>query len=381
MTQSTQRRAPTKIDGSAGHAAAPSSIRDVADRAGVSIGTVSNVLNHPDVVKESTRRKVLDAISALGFVRNESARHLRNGLSRTLAYVMLDPGNPFFTDVARGAEEAARAAGLALFLCNSEEDPAREAEYLDVLLEHRVRGVLITPVDYQAHRLRTMPDHGVPVVLLDRAAQDPTAWCSVAVDDVEGGDLAVTHLLELGHTRIAYVGGPSSITQVADRHRGSRRAFERAGIPADQLLHLETSALNIAEGRRAGERILGFPARRRPSAVFCANDLLAIGLLQQMIQHGVGVPDQMAIVGYDDIEFAAAAAVPLTSVSQPRNELGRRACELLLAEAAGRAGGTTNKSGHVHEQVEFIPELIVRASSGQRHSRGEHTAPSGGRPS
>ncbi len=344
---------------------AAAGIKDVATRAGVSVGTVSNVLNRPDMVSGRTRQRVLDAIDQLGFVRNESARQLRNGRSRTLAYVLLDPGNPFFTDVARGAEEAARAAGLALFLCNSEEDPVREAEYLDVLLEQRVRGVLITPVDHHAERLRLMPQLGVPVVLLDRAADDPTTWCSVSVDDVEGGDLAVTHLLELGHTRIGFVGGPMSIAQVVDRRRGSERAFERAGVPLDQLVHVETTALTVSEGRRAGERLLGLPKRRRPTAVFCANDLLAIGLLQEMMLQGVGVPDGMAIVGYDDIEFAAAAAVPLTSVSQPRHELGRRACELLLAEAdehAGRAGDT----GHVHRQVEFTPELVVRASSGRR---------------
>jgi LacI family transcriptional regulator len=209
-----------------------------------------------------------------------------------------------------------------------------------------------------------MPELGVPVVLLDRAAQDSDTWCSVSVDDVEGGDLAVTHLLELGHSRIAYVGGPTSITQVTDRLEGSRRAYRNAGADAEQLVHLETAALTVEEGRRAGERVLGLPARRRPTAVFCANDLLAIGFLQQMIQHGVDVPAEMAIVGYDDIEFAAAAAVPLSSVRQPRYELGRRACELLLAEAdaAARRGDGT---AHVHQQVEFTPELVVRASSGR----------------
>jgi LacI family transcriptional regulator len=187
-------------------------------------------------------------------------------------------------------------------------------------------------------------------------SSDPTGWCSVSVDDAEGGDLAVTHLLEQGHTRIGFVGGPDTITQVADRREGALRALQRLGLPADQLVVLDTAALTLAEGRRVGRRLLGLPARRRPTAVFCANDLLAIGVLQQMLQHGIDVPGEMAIVGYDDIEFAAAAAVPLSSVGQPRYELGRRACQLLLAEADAT-------SGHVHEQVEFTPELVVRASS------------------
>jgi LacI family transcriptional regulator len=357
-----------RVERSAEQGMAAPGIKDVATRAGVSVGTVSNVLNRPQLVSDGTRQRVLDAIAALGFVRNESARHLRNGLSRTLAYLLLDPRNPFFTDVARGAEDAARAAGLALFLCNSEEDPAREAEYLDILLEQRVRGVLITPVEHSADRLRSMTQLGVPVVLLDRLANDPSAWCSVSVDDVEGGDVAVTHLLELGHTRIAYVGGPHSIVQVEDRHRGSMRAYRRAGVPDDQLVILETAALTVAEGRRAGERLLGLPSRRRPTAAFCANDLLAIGFLQQMIQQGVAVPGEMAIVGYDDIDFASAATVPLTSVSQPRYELGRRGCELLLAEADAYASGLSGP-GHVHQQVQFTPELVVRASSGRRSTR------------
>lgn len=351
----------------------PAGIKDVASLAGVSVGTVSNVLNRPDAVSERTRRRVLDAIAELGFVRNESARQLRAGRSRTLAYVLLDPGNPFFTDVARGAEEAARESGLALFLCNSEEDSGREGEYLDILLEQRVRGVLITPVDHHSDRLRALPRAGVPVVLVDRAAHDPAGWCSVSVDDVEGGDLAVSHLLELGHTLIGYVGGPYTITQVADRRTGALRALARAGLPEDRLVALDTTALTVGEGRRAGQRIIGLPKRRRPTAVFCANDLLALGFLQQMTQQGVAVPEEMAIVGYDDIDFAAAAAVPLTSVRQPRQELGRRACELLLAEADAQTRTSRGRdAGHVHQQVVFTPELVVRASSARPASHRPH---------
>jgi len=347
----------------------PPGIKDVAAQAGVSVGTVSNVLNRPDLVSEATRSRVQAAITELGFVRNESARQLRAGLSRTVAYVVIDAGNPFFTDVAGGAGAAAPAAGAAVYLCNSDEDAVREGEYLDILLEQRVRGVLITPVDHQTDRLHALPALGIPVVLVDRAAQDPTDWCSVAVDDVEGGDLAVTHLVELGHRRIAFVGGPHTIIQVADRLTGARRAVERAGLPADTLTVMPTDGLNVAGGRRAGERIAGLPERRRPTAVFCANDLVALGFLQQMTQQGLAVPDDMAIVGYDDIEFAAAAAVPLTSVRQPRYELGRAACELLLQEAADRHPSGPVGPVHQHRQVEFTPELVVRASSGRRPTR------------
>lgn len=328
-------------------------MKDVAAHARVSLGTVSNVLNRPERVTERTRARVLAAIDELGFVRNESARQLREGNSRTLAYVVLDTANPFFTDVERGVQEAADAAGLAVFLCNSGQDPRRQAAYLDLLEQQRVEGVLITPVDIADEQLRQLPRRGTPVVLVDARS---THHCSVAVDDVLGGDLAATHLWDTGHRRIAFVGGPTTQSQVADRLAGARRALVRAGAEPERVTLVETRALTVAEGRRAGERIAGLPGSRRPTAAFCANDLLAVGLLQQAIRLGLRVPDDLAIVGYDDIEYAAAAAVALTSVAQPRHLLGRTAAEMLLDEA--RAA-----DGHEHRQVVFEPELMVRAST------------------
>jgi LacI family transcriptional regulator len=330
-------------------------MKDVAARAGVSVGTVSNVLNRPQLVSEVTRSRVQAAIAELGFVRNETARQLRAGRSRTIAYVVMDAANPFFNDVARGVEDTARAEGVAVYLCNSNQDAAREREYLERLREQRVQGVLITPIDPSGERLAEMPGRGTPVVLVDCQAPDPT-WCSVAVDDELGGELALTHLLESGHERIAFVGGPMSVPQVRDRHRGALRALADAGRPASALVLLETDALTVAEGRRAGERLAGLPAPARPTAAFCANDLLALGLLQAMTRLGRAVPEDLAVVGYDDIEFAEAAAVPLTSVRQPRELLGRTAARLLFEEAAG-------EEGHVHQQVRFSPELVVRAST------------------
>jgi LacI family transcriptional regulator len=346
----------------------PPGVKDVAARAGVSVGTVSNVLNGRRSVREDIRLRVEQAIAELGFVRNESARQLRAGRSRTLAYVLLDTTNPFFTDVARGVEEVARQAGLALFLCNSDQDAAREDDYLELLLQQRVRGVLVTPVDTAGARLAALPARGVPVVLLDRAEHDGFSGCSVSVDDVEGGDLAATHLIELGHRRLAFVGGPTHLVQVRDRLRGARQAVAAAGLPEDALVVLETVSLTVAEWRRAGTVLTGLPARRRPTGVFCANDLLALGLLQQLAQLGVDVPGDVAIVGYDDIEFAAAATVPLTSVRQPRHLLGRTAAELLLEEDAALEA----RQPHSHRQVQFSPDLVVRESTRTRRAAARH---------
>lgn len=330
------------------------SVKDVAARAHVSLGTVSNVLNRPDRVSPTTRAKVEDAMRELGFVRNESARQLRAGHSRTLAYVLLDARNPFFTDVAEGAEHAAEAAGLSLFLCHSDNRAAREISYLDHLVEQRVQGILVTPVDPQADLLLDVRAKGTPLVIVDRTRAGGD-FCSVAVDDELGGRLAVEHLVEQGHERVAFIGGPLSIGQVGDRLAGARLAWADAGLPEDQLVVVPTEALTVAEGRSAGERLMGMSRRVRPTAAFCANDLLALGLLQQLSSLGLTVPGDLAIVGYDDIEYAGAAAVPLTSVRQPRQELGRRATELVLDEA--------DNPDHRHEQVVFTPELVARRST------------------
>lgn len=329
------------------------SVVDVAAAAGVSLGTVSNVLNRPDRVSDKTRRRVEEAMATLGFVRNESARQLRAGQSRTLAYVMLDVGNPFFTDVADGMDVVAQERELSLFLCNSANDAQREAAYLHHLRQQRVQGILVTPVDPYSPLLDEIVKQ-TPVVIVDRRRDDDT-FCSAAADDVAGGRLAAEHLLDRGHRRIAFVGGPEGLGQVRERREGALLAIRSAGLPADALVTVETAGLGFADGRQAGERLLGMAAARRPTAAFCANDLVALGLLQQVIVSGRSVPDDLAIVGFDDIDFAGAAAVPLTSVRQPRHELGRTAAEMLLDEASN--------PDHLHRQVVFAPELVARASS------------------
>jgi LacI family transcriptional regulator len=330
------------------------SVKDVAAAAGVSLGTVSNVLNRPDRVTAATRERVERAMADLGFVRNESARSLRAGRTRSLAYVMLDAGNPFFTDVAQGIEHAAEGADLSLFLCNSDGRATREATHLEHLEQQRVQGILITPVEPDSPVLDAIARRGTPLVIVDRTRRGGE-FCSVAVDDVLGGRLAVEHLLDRGHRRVAFVGGPMSIGQIADRYQGARMAWKEAGLPQDDLTLLVADSLTVASGRSAGERLAGIPSSRRPTAAFCANDLVALGLLQQATSAGLGVPEQLAILGYDDIEFAAAAAVPLTSVRQPRQELGRAAADLVLDEASNPS--------HRHQQVVFTPELVARAST------------------
>src|ERR1700761_5188190 len=333
----------------------PVSIGAVAAPAGVSVATVSNVLNRPEIVARPTRDRVNASIRELNFVRNESARQLRAGRSRTIGLVVLDVTNPFFTDLARGVEDEANKAGLAVILCNSDDQERKEQRYLELLEEHRVQGVLITPVVGAGSRLAGLQRRGTPVVLVDSRAPS-RGQCSVAVDDVLGGDLAVSHLLSAGHERISYVSGPATIRQVADRYEGALRALRRAGRDASELPVIDVGSLNVAGGQKGGAEIAARRAADRPTAVFCTNDLIALGVLQEMTRHRIRVPEDISIVGYDDIDFAAAAAVPLTSVRQPRQQLGRTAARMLLEEAAA-------DETHQHQQVIFEPELIPRQTT------------------
>ena len=333
--------------------ASTNGIRAVADRAGVSLGTVSNVLNQPHLVSPSTRAKVEEAIRELNFVRNDAARQLRTGRGSALGLIVLDVRNPFFTDMARGVEDVANDIGCAVILCNSDESREKQESYLKLLLRQGVQGVLITPASQDHQDLQAMRDRGTPVVLLDHSGED-TGECSVGVDDVAGGNLAVTHLLSRGHERITFISGPLTLRQCQDRLSGARGAMTQAGRDPDSLNIIEVGSLNVTRGRRAGEQILA--NRSSATAVFCGNDLLALGVLQAAIRAGIRVPDDLAIVGYDDIDFAAAAGVPLTSVYQPSYQMGRTAAELLLDEVRA-------KTAHEHRQVTFEPELIERSSS------------------
>jgi LacI family transcriptional regulator len=333
------------------------SIRDVAQRAGVSVGTVSNVLNRPSEVSADSVERVSRAIDELGYVRNDAARKLRAGVSSTVGFVVLDGQNPFYTDVVRGAEDEAIRHGMALLHGNTDEDHARERLYIDLFEEQQVRGLLIAPYGDVTGRLHRLRERGIAAVLVDRFSGDGR-FSSVSVDSVAGGRLAAEHLLATGRRRIAFVGGPFDIRQVTDRLAGARAAVENGDVDA-QLEVLVTEAMTVEEGAVAGARILARPPHERPDAVFAANDLLALGLLQSLVVDGrMLVPDRIAVIGFDDIPFAAAAAVPLSSVRQPSRMIGRTALRILLEEAADPE--------NIPRQTVFQPELVTRASTSPR---------------
>ena len=330
------------------------SVRDVAKRAGVSVGTVSNVMNNPDKVAVKTVAKVQAAIDTLGFVRNDAARQLRAGKSRSIGLIVLDVRNPFFTDVARGAEDAAQAHGVSVLLANSDETAEREKQLLGLFEEQRVLGLLVSPVTSDIAELKKAQGRGTAIVLVDRQSKD-NSFCSVSVDDEAGGRMAVEHLIELGRKNIMFAGGPATIEQIADRLKGAKSAVAKAKDV--RLENYETKNLTVLEGRALGDAIIRRDKSLRPDAIFAANDLLALGIMQAIVvAPDITIPQDIALVGYDDISFASTAIVSLTSIRQPSNLIGAKAVELLLqeTETPGSAKG---------RQVVFQPELVVRDSS------------------
>jgi LacI family transcriptional regulator len=328
-------------------------IKDVARLAGVSQGTVSNVLNHPDRVKPGKREAVERAIEELGFVRHESARQLRAGYSSTIGMVLLDAWNPGFIDVAHGVEDATADQGMTVLISNSARDIEREKTYLRLFAEQRVAGVIVIPHDEYSEGLHRIRSGGMPVVVVDRAETGDGAM-SVAVDDVAGGELAAWHLIELGHRHLAFVGDEALAIPVHDRLTGVRRAVAESGL--DIRLDVLPSSLTAQAGREVGERLAAMPDGERPTGVTTAIDLVAVGLLQGLVQHGVRVPDDLSLVGYDDIPFALQLSVPLTTVRRPHYEMGVAAFQMLAAALTGE----TPDPRH----LVFSPELVVRESTG-----------------
>jgi LacI family transcriptional regulator len=330
------------------------SIRDVAKAAGVSLGTVSNAINRPEILAPRTLRKVQKVIEDMGFVPNASARNLRAGRNRVIGLVVPDISNPFFTELARGVNNAAFAAKYVVILCNTDESSEKESQYLDVLSAQNVEGILITPARETTRALASVTEKGIRLALVDRPALGLQA-CSVAVNDSYGGSLALTHLYDLGHRNIVLLTGSEDIPQVADRNAGIRETLKE--IPASgrpNIIELRLDSMSASNAYSAIMKKLGSGIDF--SGVICGNDLIALGAIRAFREKNISVPEDVSVIGYDDIDFAGSANVPLTSISQPAYELGCAAAELIISECE-------NPERHVHQRVEFQPRLIVRSST------------------
>lgn len=332
----------------------PATIRDVAKRAGVSLGTVSNYLNDNKPIAPTTRERIEAAIQDLEFIPNSASRVMRGKRTPAIGFVVPDAANPFFTEIARAVEDEAVDAGLVVVTCNTLGNGDRETRYLRALSEMRVLGVLLTPTQPSFDQALALRRSGAALVLIDQAPTG-TTFSSAAVDDLLGGRLAMEHLLGLGHRRVVFAGGPGGQTQVDDRYRGAGQALREAGVDPVVLTRIDAADSTLAARAGVADRILALdPA---PTAVFAANDLIALAIQAALTRRGIETPRDLSIVGYDDIDPAQLAAVPLTTVRQPMRELGKEAIQMLLAEARSAAPRSTR-------HLAFTPELVVRESTG-----------------
>ena len=331
-------------------------VRDVAALAGVSMSTVSNVLNRPDRVSAEAVHRVRAAIEQLGFVRNDAARQLRVGRSNLIGLAVINISNPFFTDVATGVEQAARERGYSVLIGSSASSPAGESASLDLFESQRVDGVLILPAGDVFRELDGLRRRGTPGVLIDRVDENGV-FSSVSTDNVVGGRLAAEHLLGLGHRRLLFVGGSDGVRQVRDRLDGFRAVVDEYRDASLRVQWLDE--VDAEHGAELGRAIAALPAGERPDAIFAANDMLALGIIHSLIGTEVRVPEHVAIVGYDDIVFAGVAAIPLTSIRQPSRDMGYAAASLLIEHL-----GDAEKPPRV---IRYVPELMARSST--RHQK------------
>lgn len=313
----------------ASSASARVTVRDVARAAGVSQPTASLVLgNHPTArVAAATRERVLAAAGALGYRPNVVARGLARGRSFALGVIVPDLRNPFFADVVSGAERVAGAAGYALLLCGAAERPA--GEHLETLVSRQIDGVIIDAVNAAALDVNAL--RGVNVVLVDEPSE---RWPGVASDALDAGRQAGSHLLALGHRRMAFIGPAVDVHAFRMRERGFVQRLREAGISLPTGM-LRRAPATVRGGDEAMRALIA--ERSRPTAVFCANDLIALGALKRCAAAGVRVPLDLSLVGCDDIEMATLVTPELTTVSVPARELGARAARLLVRQLAGEA--------------------------------------------
>lgn len=330
-------------------------IRDVAKAAGVSVTTVSHVLNATRHVAPETSERVRDAIAALGFRPSAVARALKADRSRSIGMLVTSSTNPFFAEVIRGLEEGCFARGYSLILCNTGDVSERLESYLATLVAKRIDGLAVMTTNMDQRFFKRLSERRpVPVVAIDTQGVPDTTI--VNDDSAAGGRLAGGFLLERGFRRLAVIAGEADHPRSRERLEGFRAALEEAGVALAPELVI-ASDLTVGGGFAAMQTMLDRVAQDLPEAVFCMNDLLAVGGLCALSKRGLRVPQDLSIIGYDDIELAAYTVPPLTTIRQPAAEIGRRAAEILIGQIESGQSAT--------ETVALAPSLIERESVGR----------------
>ena len=326
-------------------------IKDIAREVGVSPSTVSRALSDSTLISEKTRQSVKEVAQRLGYERNELARGLVMGSSGAVGLVVPDITNPFFADIARGVGEIAHHFGCGVILCNTTEKADRELSYIRLLRRKRVDGLILTSVTVEDPYLQELAQSKTPFILVSRLSRSVDAPY-VTVDDRAGARLAVEHLIELGHELIGFIGGPPDVQPSRDRMAAYREALREHGL-AEKEEWVCYADFTQAAGRKAARQMLSLP--ERPSAIFAANDVTALGVLEVAEELGHRIPEDLSLVGYDDITYASLPRIQLTTVAQPAFEMGQIAGEWLLSVIEG------HKSHPLH--CVLNPHLVVRRST------------------
>ena len=329
-------------------------LKDLADRTGFSVNTVSRALRGKPDISKITREKVAEIAEELGYRRNALASQLRTRESKTLGLIVTDIVNPVYSGVTKGVETAAKREGYSVLLSDTEEDPENEAAAIHMMLEKRVDGMIIVPTQQHRESFLRLLERGFPFVVVGRIFDDIQTNC-VVNDDVRGGFLAADHLIAKGHRKILFLGGFPHISSAAKRMRGYKQALELRGLPF--VPELVVWGEPSMEG--GYERLLALctQSAREWTAVFCFNDLVAIGVMMALEELGMRIPDDVAVVGYDDIKFAPALRPPLTTVDIGKYRLGEKGAELLIALIK------TEPARRVTKEIILEPRLVVRSST------------------
>jgi LacI family transcriptional regulator len=334
-------------------------LRDVAERAGVSPMTVSRVINNSPRVQADTRRRVQAAIAELHYVPNRLARGLIRRKTGTLALLVPDLANPFFTLIVQAAEDAAWRAGYHVILCDTRAELEREREYVEDMVEFRVEGLLVAPVsDRSRSHLRVLARNNIPYVLIDRSIERFEADL-VQGDSVAGARRLVDHLIALGHRKIAMISEALDVSTSRERLQGYQEALEAAAIEQRAEYVVQASAVDARSGRDAALRL--FDLEEPPTAIFAVNNIVAVGVVEAARERGIEIPGDLALVCFDDIEHVSRLYPFLTVMAQPAETFGTLATQLLLDRIAGRV--------RERRRVVVLPaDLIVRRSSGADQS-------------
>jgi len=329
-------------------------IKDIAKQASVSINTVSRALNGKPDVNEETKKRIIEIAKRLNYVPNFLAKGLVTKNTKTIGVIISDNSNPFFAKIIKGIEDFARSEGYSIILCNTDEEYEKEEDAIYLLQQKQVDGFLITLTSTQKERIDVLKlkRAEIPFVLLNRH-MDNIMTDYVINDNIYGAYIAINHLVKLGYKRIGYISGPPQISSVRERLEGYRKALFENNIEFDNSL-IKESNLKMEDGTILMRELLEL--ENLPTAVFTYSDFLAIGVLKAIKEAELKIPEDIALVGYDDIEFSAFLEVPLTTVHQPRYRIGEKGARILINRIEGKGSKDL-------QQIILKPELVIRKSA------------------